>query len=84
VAKELQKIEEEKKFDESFNKMFVDLMNDNKYKKVVTEEAKKRLEKEGMMEGEMTYTLLLQDETRKVAKEYIQDFKLFDKRPSLQ
>ena len=84
LAKDLQKIEEEKKFDESFNKMFNDLMNDNKYKKVVTEEAKKRLEKEGILEGEMTYTLLLQDETRKVAKEYIQDFKLFDKRPNIQ
>lgn len=84
LAKELQKIEEEKKFDESFQKMFVDLMKDNKYKKVVTEEAKKRLEKEGITEGEMTFTLLLQDEMRKVAKEYIADFKLFDKRPNLQ
>lgn len=84
VAKNLQKIEEEKKFDESFNKMFIDIMNDNKYKKVVQDEAKKRLEKEGVQEGEMAYTLLLQDETRKVAKEYLRDFKLFDKRPSIQ
>ncbi len=84
MKKELQKKEEEKKFDESFNKLLEDIMKDQKYKKMIEETAKEKLIEEGMSEADMCYTLLFQDKVRTVAKEYLQEFKLFDKRSSLQ
>ena len=44
--------------------------------------AKEQLLAEGMSESDMVYTLLFQDKVRTVAKEYLDDFKLFDKRSS--
>jgi hypothetical protein len=81
--KELQKIEEEKKFDESFNKLLEDIMKDQKYKKLIEETAKEKLIEEGIRESEMAYTLLFQDKVRSVAKDFLQEFKLFDKRAGL-
>jgi len=80
LKKELQKKEEEKKFDESFNKLLEDIMKDQKYKKLIEQAAKEQLLAEGMSESDMVYTLLFQDKVRTVAKEYLDDFKLFDKR----
>ena len=82
--KELQKKEEEKKFDESFNKLLEDIMKDQKYKKMIEQSAREKLLEEGMDEADMCYTLLFQDKVRSVAKDYLQDFKLFDKRGSIQ
>ena len=80
--KELQKQEEEKKFDQSFNKLLEDIMKDQKYKKMIEDTAKTKLIEEGIDEHQMAYTLLFQDKVRSVAKDFLQEFKLFDKRPS--
>jgi len=80
--KELQKQEEEKKFDLSFNKLLEDIMKDQKYKKMIEDTAKTKLLEEGIDEHQMAYTLLFQDKVRSVAKDFLQEFKLFDKRPS--
>ncbi len=82
IKKELQKKEEELKFDESFNKLLEDILKDQKYKKMIEQTAKEKLIEEGMSETDMCYTLLFQDKVRTVAKDYLQEFKLFDKRPS--
>lgn len=84
VQKELQKKEEEKKFELSFNKMLEDIMKDSKYKKLIEDSAREKLIAEGVLESDMAYTLLFTDMVRKVAKEYLNEFKLFDKRSSLQ
>ena len=80
--KELQKQEEEKKFDLSFNKLLEDIMKDQKYKKLIEQTAKDKLLEEGIDEHQMAYTLLFHDKVRTVAKDFLQEFKLFDKRPS--
>ena len=84
LQKELQKKEEEKKFELSFNKMLEDIMKDAKYKKMIEESAREKLLLEGVSESDMAYTLLFTDMVRKVAREYLNEFKLFDKRPSVQ
>ncbi|MDD4976366.1 MAG: hypothetical protein PHY93_21115, partial [Bacteriovorax sp.] len=70
--------------DESFNKLLEDIMKDAKYKKMIELSAKEKLMEEGMVETDMCYTLLFNDKVRTVAKDFLQEFKLFDKRSSIQ
>jgi hypothetical protein len=82
--KELQKIEEERKFDESFNKLLEDIMKDQKYKKMIEQTAKEKLFEEGISESDMAFILLFNDKVRSVAKDFLIEFKLFDKKSSMQ